>query len=486
MEEARLMGFSGGPEKGKLIAALLGLDGNLTANVMQVKPKSIRGSGIDRDFKPMKIRRKTLCRLALIAAVFVIIPAWAAGEEGSGTPLSLQQVIDMAVQANINIKSSKEEINAALATKKQSRTGFLPTFNATYQYTYLDEDTAKTRFLTDQDQYNFSASITQPLFAGFGIVNQYKMAGYGLEIAQANEQFVRQNIVLEAQTAYFTVLKAEKLLKVTQETEKQIEAQKNVANNFYEVGMSPLNDLLQAQVELANATQEVILAKNDLDSAKSNLNILLRRPINSPVALEDIQDFSSFEHDLEHCLQTAKENRVEIKIANIDIAMAEKDVKLAQKDYYPSVNLIGTYYKVGEEWDVEDDNLWDIRAIASWDFWEWGRTAYGVREKNSRLAQASLKKNQILDDVSVEVKQAYLRTRAAEKFIATVETSIEQAKENFRINEERYKEQVATATDVLIAQTLLSRTMTNYYSALYEYKIAKASLYRAMGQEVME
>jgi len=69
---------------------------------MQVKPKSIRGSGIDRDFKPMKIRRKTLCRLALIAAVFVIIPAWAAGEEGSGTPLSLQQVIDMAVQANIN------------------------------------------------------------------------------------------------------------------------------------------------------------------------------------------------------------------------------------------------------------------------------------------------------------------------------------------------------------------------------------------------
>ena len=84
------------------------------------------------------------------------------------------------------------------------------------------------------------------------------------------------------------------------------------------------------------------------------------------------------------------------------------------------------------------------------------------------------------------MKRAYLRTRAAEKFIATVETAIEQAEENFRINEERYKEQVATATDVLIAQTLLSRTKTNYYSALYEYKIAKASLYRAMGQETME
>ena len=434
----------------------------------------------------MKNSCNAIRTLVLFIMTCVIFPAGAAEVEGTGTALSLQQVIDLAIDANINIKSSKEEINAALATQKKSRTGFLPTFNATYRYTYMDEDTAQTRFLTGQDQYNFSASFTQPLFTGFEIVNQYKMAGYGLEIAQANEQYVRQNVVLEARKVYFNVLKAEKLLTVAQETEKQIEAQKNVSKNFYEVGMSPLNDLLQAQVELANATQEVILAKNDLENAKSEMNILLRRPINSLVAIEDIQDFRPFEQDLDDCLQTAEENRVEIKIANIEITMAEKDVKLAQKDYYPTVSLVGSYYKYGEEWAVEDDDLWDIQAIASWDFWEWGRTAYGVKEKNSRLAQAALNKKQILDNVSAEVKQAYLRARAAEKFIATVETAIEQAKENFRINEERYKEQVATATDVLIAQTLLSRTMTNYYSALYEYKIAKASLYRAMGQEVME
>jgi outer membrane protein len=434
----------------------------------------------------MRTIRKTIHTLALIAMACTIIPASAAGAEDTAAALSLQQVIDMALEANINIKSSKEETNAALATKKQSRTGFLPTFNATYQYTRTDEDSAKKSIFTDLNEYNFSASFTQPLFAGFGIINQYEMAGYGLDIAQANEQFVRQNVILEARRAYFTVLKTEKLLKVSQETEKQIEAQKDVAKNFYEVGMSPLNDLLQAQVELANATQNVILAQNDLLNAKSDLNILLRRPINTPVEVIDMLEYTTFVHDLEYCLDTAEENRVEIKIANMEIAMAEKDIKLAQKDYYPKVNLIGSYYKLGEEWNVEDDDLWDIRAIASWDFWEWGRTAYGVKEKDSRLAQASLKKNQLLDDISAEVKQAYLRTRAAEKFIATVETSIEQAKENFRINEERYKEQVATATDVLIAQTLLSRTLTNYYSALYEYKIAKASLYRAMGQEVME
>jgi len=93
---------------------------------------------------------------------------------------------------------------------------------------------------------------------------------------------------------------------------------------------------------------------------------------------------------------------------------------------------------------------------------------------------------ELLDNIWMEVKKTYLRTQEAEKAIITVEKAIEQAKENFRINQERYKEQVATSTDVLDAQTLLSRTMTNYYNALYAFKLSKASLYRAIGQEIIE
>jgi len=76
--------------------------------------------------------------------------------------------------------------------------------------------------------------------------------------------------------------------------------------------------------------------------------------------------------------------------------------------------------------------------------------------------------------------------QTSEKNITTIETAIEQAKENARINEERYQEQVATSTDVLTAQTLLFRTMNNYYRALYDFQIAKASLHREMGQEFFE
>jgi outer membrane protein TolC len=91
-----------------------------------------------------------------------------------------------------------------------------------------------------------------------------------------------------------------------------------------------------------------------------------------------------------------------------------------------------------------------------------------------------------LDNIDLEVKEAFLRTKESEKNITTIEKAIEQSKENLRITEERYKEQVSTTTDVLVAQTLFTETMTNYYNALYDFKIAKAILYRAIGQVVLE
>jgi outer membrane protein len=256
--------------------------------------------------------------------------------------------------------------------------------------------------------------------------------------------------------------------------------------------MSPLNDLLQAQVRLANAKQELITAQNNLEIANSQFNTLLRRPVNDTVAIAEILDYTPFDKDIEYCLAEAKDNRLEIEVAALDVEIAERDYKLTQRDYFPSVNVTGTYTKRGTDWDVDggegigDDTFWDIQALANWDFWEWGRTRYDVRERLSRLSQAKLREEELLDNIALEVKQAYLRTKESERNIVTIEKAIEQAKENLRITEERFKEQVSTATDVLAAQTLFTQTMTNYYTALYDFKIAKAILYRAMGQEVLE
>ena len=155
-------------------------------------------------------------------------------------------------------------------------------------------------------------------------------------------------------------------------------------------------------------------------------------------------------------------------------------------------DLRGTYFKEGTEPNVIggtgvfDPEGWILSATASWDIWEWGKQSYGVKEKLARLEQAKQRKTELLDQIRLEVKRAYLKNLETEINIITIQKAIAQAKENLRINQERFKEQVATTTDVLNAQTLLAETMTRFYTALYDFKISKAALYRAMGQEVIQ
>jgi outer membrane protein len=432
------------------------------------------------------------------AALLFLLPAPVPAQT-SGEALSLVDTVELALKANLGIKRSQEEINAAEAVRHSSITKFLPTLGSSYNYTHRNEPRTSPSLLSGkdivtspEDQYTFTTTFTQPIFTGFGLINEYKLTELGLDRAEVSSKLTRQDVILDAKNAYFSVLKNQKLMEVAQQTVASIASQKEVAENFYKVGLSPLNDLLQSQVQLANAKQQLTTAQNNLEIARTRLNTVLRRPVNTPVLLVEEVDYATFQESLDDCLAQSQKNRLEIQVADLDIGIAEKQVKLTEKDYFPTVNLLGAYARTGDDWEahggegISDSAGWNVQATATWEFWQWGRTGYGRKEKLARLAQSKYRKTELTDTINLEVKSAYLRTNEAEQNIITIEKAVEQAKENLRITEEQYKEQVATQTDVLVAQTLLTQTMTNYYNALYDFKIAKAVLMRAIGRESIE
>ena len=429
-----------------------------------------------------------------ICTACLLVPCTDGSARDDTGEFTLERTIQSAIAANIELKVSAQETKAAAFSEKIQRSNFLPALKGTYQYKRSKEEEAHPIIgvATPEDEYTLVATLNQPLFLGFSLLNQYKIAGYGLAIAKKREKRVRQNIIFEARKAYFTLLKAQKLIAVGRETVAQIEKHREVAKHFHQVGMTPLNDLLETEVELANAKQAFVIARNNRELAKSNFNILLRRPIQAAVGLKDILTYLPLENDFEYCLNIAETERPEVDISDLELRITEKEVEIGKKDYFPSLHLQGNYYQLGAEWDVDggsaisDPSGWNIVAIASWNVWEWGKSYYGTKEKLVRLSQARLRKMEIHDRIRLEVKQAYLNTKEAETNISTVETAIEQAKENLRINREQYKEQMATSTDVLDAQTLLTKTMTNYYNALYDFKISKAALILAMGRESLQ
>jgi outer membrane protein TolC len=188
-----------------------------------------------------------------------------------------------------------------------------------------------------------------------------------------------------------------------------------------------------------------------------------------------------FEASLEEALRL----RPEVKTAQLNIDQAKEGVKVARSGYFPTVSFNGGYNRlsdiIGLNGDIKSER-WTVQALATFTLWNWGNTSFKVGENKVKVIQAEDSKTQLIESITLEVKSDYLNMLVAEKNLSVAEKAIEQAEENLRMNEERYKYQVATATDVLDAVTLLAQARVNYYGALSDFNVAKAQLERAMGR----
>lgn len=337
-----------------------------------------------------------------------------------------------------------------------------------------------------QDNYTWVIEVKQPLFAGGGIVANYQANRLGAEIAATDETTAVQDIVQDVKVTYFNVLKAERLLGVAVQSVEQLEAHRKMAQDFFDAGVIPRNDLLRAEVELANGRQNLVKAENSLEMAKSKFNTVLRREINTPTELEDTLTLKPFTKSLHECQTLALENRSEIKSYTLKIEQSKKMVSMTKSEYFPTINAVGHYERFGDKPGVsgslyKDQENWYVMGVASWNFWEWGRTKNRVDASRSRENQIAYALDNVKDQVTLEVKNAWLTLHEAEKQLAVTQKAIEQAEENYRISRERYREQVGTSTDVLDAQTLLTRTKSDYFNSLSDYNISMARLERAIG-----
>ncbi len=406
--------------------------------------------------------------------------------------LSLKEAVEMALERSPLVHSAREGTKGADYLRKAALADFLPTLRTEYDYTRLDQQpffTTETGIrvkVGTQSNYSWTTGFDQPIFRGGALYWSYRLAQLGVDLSKVSLELVKQDLILQVKEAYFTILKAAKIREVAVRSVEQLEAGVKFSKAFYDVGIIAKNDLLQTQVELAQERQDLTSADIELSIAKAAFNTLLRRNVAMEVEVEDILEYRPMELSFEECLKVARKNRPELSEVEFNVKRAEKEVQLAKSEYFPTLGLSFNYERIGDDpsvsgSDFADEDSWNVMATARWTFWQWGKKRQLVREKETRLVQAKNAKIQVEDSISLEVKDAYLRLREARDKIGLAEVAVEQAEENFRINAERFKEQVATTTEVLDAQTLLTQAKSNYFNALSDYNITWARLDRAMG-----
>ncbi len=427
----------------------------------------------------------------IVWSIFSASIAW-----GQQAPkiLTLEESIKIAMERSLFLHSAVAAVVGSEFRRKEAITNFLPLWTGQYSWTLNSTPVTVgviqattpgiTSLPTSKDIYNFGTTVFQPLFTGGFNLATYRLAKMGVDISKETVETTKRDIVLLVRVGYFNILRAEKFYAVAEQAVTQFEAQLEVTKAFFDVGIVPKNDVLQAEVRLANAKQAAVKAANDLATAKASFNILLRGDVNTPFEVVDILAYKAFPLSFEQSLEEALRLRPEIKAAQLNIDQAKENVKIARSGFFPTIGLTANYNRFSDELDLGGNFSWrgTIQALATFTLWNWGNTAFKVGENKVKVTQAEDTKGELIDSITLEVKQDYLNLLTAEKNISTAEVSIAQGEENLRMTEERYKYQVATQTEVLDAVVLLAQARVNYYGALSDFNVAKAQLERAMGR----
>jgi len=389
--------------------------------------------------------------------------------------ISLDDSVAMALKSNPSIQMALADKEKALWGIKENEAGKLPTLSLASAYNHGSSSLA-----TDSDNFNNSLKVNWPLYTGGRVEGQIDQAKLSADIANLGVAKAQQQLKLDTTTAYYDVLQGRNVVKVNQETVDNLtEHLKNVQAQ-YQVGTVAKLDVLQSQVQLANAQQNLTKAQNTYDVDVASFNNITGMPLDSQTIMKDDLTYVPYHMSLADSIKMAQEKRPEIAQSQDNINIAKTGIKIADSGRLPTVAVSGNQGINGSTFPG-DNNSWSVGISANWNVFDAGLTSAKVKEARANDDKVRAGDKQTRDGIELEVREAYLSMKEAEARIETSKVAVGQAVENLKASEAKYYAGAGTNMDVIDAQMALTQANTNATQASYDYNVNKAKLEKAEG-----
>ena len=414
--------------------------------------------------------------------------------------LDLEATVIIGLERNHSLQAVREALTGSEYGVKSARGAFGPRFSTSYSYTRLDEPLSGLgreagidprtgeRITGSRNVWTLNFNIDQPLFTGFNILSSFERAKLGEEQARSQLARAELELVLEIQNTFLDLLAAREAVQVAEDSLTRLRSHLTRSQSFYDVGLVPRLDVLQAQVDVAQAEQDLISAQNSVDILTARLNMLLNLPLEKEILYQGELEFIPFPLEFEESRDFALKNRPDIFIADKSIQIALKDEKITASSFYPQIGASFNYIRRGDDPSVsgtrfQDASEWRAGAQLQWTLFEWGRTYYAYKQAGQNTRQLMAEYENLVSTVVFEVKSSYLNINESRQRISVARQGLEEAREGYRMADARYEAQVGTSTDVLDAQARLSEAEANLIRANADYMKALAAIYNSMGQK---
>jgi outer membrane protein TolC len=398
--------------------------------------------------------------------------------------LTLAESKELALKNNNRIGKAKEDVIATQSDKLIADVAGRPKLDASATAFYFGEP-----LNTMLPEYGFApmVSITQPIYTGGKIKYGRQMAETNIQMSNAQQRLVEDEVLLATETAYWLVVQAKEEIKLEQQVKKQLASHYTFLNNQFEAGLIYKNDVLRAKVLQNENEARSQAAENKLILAKRRLSQLIG--IEAPTGIEVADTLSTGDFSNQGILQNTDAVRPEIDLAANAVKIGELTKSMLKADLKPTVGLalngVAAFGKEGINFgDPTKKHMLTYFGMLSVNIpvFDWGSKREKVKQQEATIRSAEYGLKELKSQINVEVEQATLNLQLQTKNIDLMQASLTEADENLKLSNDRFKAGTITGEDVLIAETLWQRAYSNMLDAKVRYKIAEAVYRKAIGQ----
>lgn len=414
-----------------------------------------------------------------------------------GKRLSLKAAVDLAMGRNPNVKSSSKIYESANAKVGETRSNFFPQLELDFTYTRATSNFAPQPGLgigggpgagasSDNSFNNYTASLNlRQLLYDFGkLSSQVESVEKLAQSASVDRKTTTDNLILNVKQSYYGLLQSQRIVEVNEETVRQMEKHLEQAEGFYKVGSKAKFDVTKARVDLTNAKLNLIKAKNSVKIARVTLNNAMGMPVDFPVEPEDSLVFKKEEMAFEAAQKLALEHRPELLSIRLKKESSSYALQSSRRQYFPSLTANGGTIYRNQEFPLIYN--WNVGATLAFPFFNGFQTKKQVDGAQANLEAVTAQEEIQVQNILLEVEQAFLNLTAAEEQIETSGLIVKQAEENLDLAEGRYRAGVGTAIETTDAEVSLTNAKTNAIQTLYSYNLAQAQLEKAIGMGSQE
>jgi len=328
---------------------------------------------------------------------------------------------------------------------------------------------------------NISSNVD--LFTGFRRGNEKKAANANRNAAEASLLNARNNQQLTTTNQFFDVLGAEQLLIVREAGVRRAEEQLKVSVALLQAGRGIRPDSLRSLVTLGNAQLQLINAQTALATAEANLGRLVGEE--GPVgAVEDTTLYAVLPSvDTAALRREAMAQAPSVMAAEASAASARAAVSVAKAAYFPTLNLSGSMSlnaSRANSYDFLQGRQWNVGL--SWPIFNRFQREQNIVNSQSSAETAEANAAEAHRLVLANFTADIAALEAARLRIGISQTSVLAAREDLRVQQERYRLGAATIVDVLTSQEALDQAEVDAVTARFDYVRARAQISALIGR----